>query len=1286
MAERSGLLLTTLIQRWRQNHPKRASGGFWALSGFSFQASTYLLRFFKELIKGNAEPGMLAEMEHLSDILCPSDGRLTLIQVKRTLTKTSLAAALEEAYLLTQLCQTETPALFLRLRFQVVCRSNPQRIALADVKMHDAVQPDGDSSLWTAMLGAFDANEAIVEEPDPLDQLHMLLWNHGIQNTTALIHRCAGRLLQSFEVRKAEEIHEVGRHLAEAFYEAQRQPNWEPVGGILTVNDVTFDADALQRSDVVVDRMPKFEHLRRGAFRERAELFSDVRDAFSKWLTGLESADYVETDKIPAFWISGRSGEGKSVLLLQLVADLLRSKANAPVIQLASGDDLVRLLEKVPESKNLADPIHSRLFAVIDDVYNIRDRDEWDENVRRACSVRAPATAIITCGPTEQSELFASRLSDQFDVMCFDVPHLKAEECQAFIAWYESRTGKKVDLGTLTMDNPLLAQFLFELAQGTSLSTFAKRFKKRLMNHSVFEEARAIIATTALYMDAPLGLVKTEQSRDALERLCREDQLHFRISAETANGYSGSVRLAHPHLSWLLFIEWVEPPATLAKAWAREIAPALRVWEAESNPTSVNSLLFQLLSTARLSDRPVSTQFPPQADKREMIRELYRLHCQDHDGSPVTATLVRWLEIEQKIPELWLKPEPVESALAALADENAVAALPGSVAGWVWLLSESQPVRQEKVAQFLRQHPAIRGVGSAFDLILSKSADKKRARKMTVAWVNDNVNNPQAYLPISSLIAAHPNDRPIKELAIDWLAQNETHPQANHVIASLVVAHPSYGNIKQLAIDWLARNETHPQANHMIKHLVAAHPDDRVTKELANHWLARNETHPQAFDMIAQLVAAHPDDRSIKEQAIDWLARDETHPKADHVIAALIAAHPNDGTIKELAIHWLALNETNRQAFHVIVPLVAAHPDDETIKEVAIHWLTQNETHREAYHVIAALIAAHPNDGTIKELAIHWLARNETHPLAYHVIAPLIAAHPNDGTIKELAIHWLARNETHPTAYHVIAPLVAAHPNDGTIKELAIHWLARNETHPLAYHVTVPLVTAHPNDGTIEQLAIDWLDKNETHPHQQEILRVMIARSNGAEKWLARGQLYIDQTNCRHPEQVISVMLTARKAAPRFIELALNFNAKDSTSKKHREYVLHTLSNSLAHNPVSFLDYLDSDVADGRKNLLCSLIVSGIKHCPQTIPSFVAALVRLSDDHSYFVAKNIVSRGIKSDDLDQWLATWLSDNFRRKGYGGMLQTLQKKPSAWARLLKSGKVSKAIINDFNNWGR
>lgn len=1155
-----GDLLQGLMQLWRQHYPRRAKGGWWALAGFAFQTSTFLLRFFQCLEKGTAEPGQLAEMEQLSDILYPRDGRLTLIQVKRTLTKSTLVTAVEEAYLLTDLCRRQIPSLLNRLRFQIACREKVTPLNITDLSIYDVIKAEGDPLSWQAMLDQFDSTNSIIEEPDVLNQLHIYLWNAGIQDTTAFIERCLGRMLASFDARGPDASRSLGRDLASLFFSAKRRLNWASVGYILTPADIVPDAHVSKYTDILTGQVPKLEHLRKGYFCDRPQIFQSLWAKFTQWLQYLEAPESLETDKIRVFWISGRSGDGKSVLLLQLIAEFLRSDGSAMLLQLKSGKDLPRLLETAPEPSEFADPTFSHIFAVVDDVYDLWDRDGWDETVRNACSLRTPPVALITCGPTEQLEQFAKRLDDQFEVFHFDVPKLDLDECWALCDWYKARTGQLRNMSMLTMENPLLVQFMFELAQGMKLPEFAQRFKQRLSHLKLFEVVRTILALNALYMDAPLDLVATDESLDALERLCEEDQLHFRVTPADAKSNIAGVRLAHLHLAWLLFVEWVEPPTTLAKGWARELAKVLNMVESEPTLLTAVNLLHQVLNTTHLSDYPETKLLPSIANRQELIRELYRLHISSHDGHPTSQTLASWLELEYKIPRLQLDPDPVECAVAEFSDESRAFYLHGSVAGWVWLIAESQveheAVRLRNIAKgFFKRFPNNEGVVSALVLICNRSQNVGIANQFIGDWLVDNHTHPLTYRLLATQMASHPGGAAVtKRFITNWLVRNPNHPQAFFVLTPMVAASPGDAAVIKQASKWLQNNPTHPRGHYIITALLKANPADAQSIKLANDWIANNPDHPEMYNVLATMVAANPENDAIIEQAIQWLKDNPDHPYGFQIITALLKANPREVPVRKQAIDWLAINSDHPKQYFVLLTLVAANPRDTTVIEQAIQWLESNPTHSQSYHLLASLVRAQPWNQDVRRQVSDWLTDNPNHSKAYHVLAPLVAANPGDASIIKQATKWLDDNPNYQQ-YNVLTPLVTANPEDTAVVERAIQWIKDNPDHPQVFFVLTALIKTNLANPDVATQVNDWLAKNTKHPQECVVLKTLVAASSGDDSVMKRAIQWLEN-NPNHPH------------ANTIIVPLLNTNPGNSEVKRQ---AITWLTNNLFHRGAGYL-------------------------------------------------------------------------------------------------------------------
>ena len=1049
MPDSTARLIDDLLEAWRQEHSGRARGGVWALSGFAYQFSTYLLRFFRGLLETTTEPGLLAEMERLSDILCPSDGKIRLVQVKTRLTKGGLADAAEEAYLILRLCDSHTPDLSARLCFQIAYRHSETDLLPGDLQPSDVLKGDVDTDAWQRTLNQYDPEAPVLEEPDPRHQLHSHLWNAGVADTESLIHECTGVLLDQYDVAEPSASRDVGRRLNNLFRSAPKWNAGPSIGRLLTLADVEPDPDAASDTGVLTGQAPYLSDLTRGRFRDRPQLLAPALAQFEAWWESALSLEGTPSRRLPVFWISGRSGEGKSVLLLQLVAALLRDGAGGPLLHLHSPEDFAELLTACSRERPTWAQAFGPIAAVVDDVYNTKDRETFGEAVRNAWSLEIPSVCLITCGPTEQMEQFRRDLADCAQVQTFEVPHLDLVECEAFRAWYCERTGQNPELDLDALGNSLLVLFMFELAQGERMPDFAKRFRDRLTHLGLFKTVRTIAAVNAVYIEAPFGLVPALAERDALRRLGAEDQLHFAVPPETEYPVGG-VRFLHPHLAWLIYVEWVDTFPSLGVQWGRELAKALNYLCQAGESSQAGDLLHRVLTSSHLYDPEDS---PPveevQADRRETLRALYRQHCVAQGGRPAISTVPRWLDISLKVPGLVLQPDPIGYALQIVQDPVTAPQLHAAIACWLWRHSHLRSAEEGKAMKhvayaFLDQFPHAHGVCKAVIYIASSPGATAEDQGFAERWAEAHLTEPQTYEVLAFLVAKNPTDDDVRQRAVDWLEASPDHLQAYWLLAALVANNPTDDDVRQRAVDWLKANPDHLQAYWLLAALVANNPADDDVKKRAVAWLEAKPDHPYAYHVLAPLVANHPADEKVVKRAVAWLEAKPDHPYAYHVLAPLVAKNPTDDDVKKRAVAWLEAKPDLLQAYELLRTLVANSPADDDVKQRAVAWLEANPDHPQAHQLLAPLVANNPTDDDVKQRAVACLEAKPDHPHAQYLLATLIARTDGDP-------FWLARGEDYlqdPRALHpqnIIAPLLTAAKAD-----------PRYVTRALAYCNTAP--------------------------------------------------------------------------------------------------------------------------------------------------------------------------------------------------------------------------------------
>jgi hypothetical protein len=365
-----------------------------------------------------------------------------------------------------------------------------------------------------------------------------------------------------------------------------------------------------------------------------------------------------------------------------------------------------------------------------------------------------------------------------------------------------------------------------------------------------------------------------------------------------------------------------------------------------------------------------------------------------------------------------------------------------------------------------------------------------------------------------------------------------------------------------------------------------------------------------------------------------------------------------------------------------LASLLAKHLNNLAVRQFIIDWIRIKSPYPKIYQILSPLVAAYPNDDEVRKLAVDWLAANQTHPHSYWLLSTFIAANSSNPEIRKLALGWFTANRTHQHSNVLLMALVAASPDDPEVKKLALDWLAANETHSSAEQLLLTLVAAGPNDSIVMEHITKGMYITDDHPAFYKLLSVLIARSEDTDEWIVRGEQYVKKLGSVHPQVVIAVLLTRGKAYPKFIEMAFNF-IEETTNNGHRKFLLFHLSRALVRNFHNAVNYLSGTHNEQRKKMVCASMALGMKRFPVTIATFALNVVdSLEPDYVYHILRNVITRRMDVDYLDEMIAQWLTNNYRRRGYGGMLDALQKNPAFWDRLLAINMVPKKVVEDFN----
>ncbi|WP_159396714.1 hypothetical protein [Sorangium cellulosum] len=883
---------------------------------------------------------------------------------------------------------------------------------------------------------------------------------------------------------------------------------------------------ALEPSDrgVLTGQRPRLLHFKRGYFRERPRIFQPLQRAFGQWRARLSRRDALESAKIPVFWISGRSGDGKSVLLLQLLADALRDHQDTRVL-MASPEELPAVLRGLHRRTDTT--AADRALIAVDDLYEVGDRDRWHTEIAAATMrFQEPPLAIVTCGPDDQKHQFVRRCGEDFDVTTHRIASLDTEEQGEFLAWFRDRTGNAPDPSDLTTHNSLVVQFVFEMSQRQRIPEFARRFGQRLDYLGMRAAVGTILAVNALYMNAPASLLQDDVQRDALSALAAD--LHFILHDDAMA--PGGVRLAHSHLAWLLFIEWVDGPLDLAlglaRAWARELGRVLRVTLSGGRPELASEILSRLLATPRLRWSGADAD-ERQADAHEFFVELYRNHLLD--GRPATPLLARWLEIASRLGTTKLAPDPLSLAVEAMSTGSEH--VTGAVAEWVWRLSETRPLPAQKALReaagvFLLARADRPGFAAAVSHI-RKSFDTEDARSLADAYLREHHRDLDAYrvfsavLPHSGARSAHIG------YAMTWLSANGDSLPAHEVARLLAEAARGRMDVTNLVSRWIEAHETEDRAGHVAATLVKTNRRNEKVITLSSRWLDAHGDARQAQLVALALLHARVlvPDTLVRVRA--WLVQQQA---GWTIVATKLAKLESAGTTDPAALP------------------ASSKPSSS---------------------LLARIRAGPMNEGLLRSLSARLSA---TRGSAREVLDALITTYPGNADVSRFVIDWVRRSAGERNFIEVIATLVSHNPANAEARAVAITYLADLAADPRILKIAVALLKSDPTDVETRDKLISALLEAKPGPEHTTALAALLKVGERAglrqENLLDLASRYIATPDLRGREIVLVSAVDATAADPAWVNTLLSF-LESPDRESARRFAFARLGAALVRHPAS---------------------------------------------------------------------------------------------------------------------
>ena len=931
--------LTALLEAYQLAEPNRYRGGIVALTGFQYQAWTYLADFAQALVSKNLLRGgqeFTEAFEALSDYTRASEGATVCVQVKHHLDQRKMSdAAAEFASIDRFLSSHNEGRLRLGIVYEIVARTGDPSLNWAQVELpaeFRAREPD--------LVSRFDELRRAGRlraprfEPDPRWRFVATVFGH-VTDPFEFARRSFELCFQ--RTATADSASYVRNTIAENY--AANVQRRQVFSQSLSSGD--FESDSQDRGTSIA-RTPSLLDIRRGRFMSRPHQVTEVLETLDDVFASSRGWD---DPAVPVLWIDGQSGSGKSVLLLQLMRHLVVER-KASVIWLTRTEELGGIVSQLVASSEGLEPD----FLFVDDIYDPQARDDLDLPRMTRQIVHSSLKnwpVVVTCGPSEfRQEFERDSNAEGFRIVPWHLRSLVQSETASLRVWFENRTGTVPDLGPAqAAEQALMISVMFEMTHG-DLRPFAFRFRSRLAEERLESVLIAALALNRLYIGFPRNWLSIEDEAK-IENINQDGDFLF-LSLEGAE--RGFLRLAHPHLSDAIYRSLLPEAAprtfaqhlitAFAKALESHLATAVRLLRAiASNPPRMNiidpdELVRGLCIAWNRSDRSrihpilaaemwvnwtrLATRLPGVAallGTNPLDQSIEALRV-DHPNWPslwsqlsksapgdlrIEGLARRWLAehfTDADWSFVWrIVTEQVlrRSAVMDAAKESANAFLE---MGWRWLQASlhqtgwSRVWEQLMIAQAIAEHPVdintLVGQGAHW------CSANPNARDWNFVWERLATTADNCALDIS-------RDE-IYQSGLQWLKEHFDHQGWpfvwEHFAESRALpAGVARKELVQLAHDWKADRPRDPSWPYIAMRLTKSELGETKDSDFEGFvvWIEEHRDHPKWAGIWVNLfefhkhLLNHDQRRRLFVSACSWLAEDDEREKAVQVTNRLIS-------------------------------------------------------------------------------------------------------------------------------------------------------------------------------------------------------------------------------------------------------------------------------------------------------------------------------------------------------------------------------------------------------------
>jgi hypothetical protein len=1033
--------LVRMGEKWQEHRPNRALGGIRSATGFQYQFDLLLSRLcdaLRQAIREGRPPACSHPVngELLSDVLefDEATGSAYIIQAKSTVRAKQVRSAFDEFIEVAKFIAAEYPETLSAIRFRIVSRNSD----VADIDQAIDSCLSKTTGLPPVVRDAL-RTVAIVESPDPTDSIVSFLINElHCANPYDELSRLRGFIIGD-AATPSDGVTKAWQHLVALRSNAD-------VANIplywVTENDVS--PDSTKRGDVLVGTRPHFPDLRAGRFAQRPQ----YEQLVSRFLDFLEKAPGKQA-KQPIFWIEGRSGTGKSIALLHLLAHVKQTQGmDVLYIQGPSAmADGLRVAMKGTKAGQ-------QVLLGVDDPYapGSTGTGAWEQSLAVTAPLQdsgeyAHYPILVCCGPNEQRRRVQDEFVEQTVINAWELPNATAEDIDGLRSWYATRTGGLAP--EIDSENILLVQLFFQWRMQQTIPEFASRLKKRLMamGPRALEVVSRTLAANRLYLDFPTrGLADlnlTPAELDELNILLRQHHLEPSFAA------GERVHLSHPHLANAIYDAWYPPGAVAEESRAAHLSHLLDSYHApEGDPIEQASPIWSLCHSLQSPDASVVKRRLTDSELQNVLGKAYSAMLDDkRPCGERLALLPAWIELTGRFRALRVNPTPSRVARSLLAECQEPCRGMRLVCHKLLEFSDTKEEWQEtrgSVLAVLQRYPDWHEWPNVAADVVRRHSGDHAILDLCFGWLRTQTRPTRGMsLLLVRLIEIYPGNTTVVSLVMRSPCLRSRFE--GHVVSAMCNAAPAHA---VEVFDAWARDHAHERnAARTLGNAIAAGIPAAVAA--ATEWCSRWHTETAATWVLEALLDHGQDPEACRHWALTWLSCN-SGPEASYLIERLLAIFPRDTQVMDAAYQWLSAEPTDIPHWLPVWLTVSRQEDgptatlirlgEEAVRDAPTTKRRWAPAWRQLWRLshgdpaLIELVAAKLSTSAALQCNRSWLRAWLT---AFHATSA-------DRRMTDLGIRWLNSRLTTRRWAMTWTAIADARGEDETVIDCAIRWLAHN--------------------------------------------------------------------------------------------------------------------------------------------------------------------------------------------------------------------------------------------------